>query len=71
MLVCVTLFSVSFAVPSKAAMGEHVHFKISLSQSDAFSTLTNWTVHSEGGEIKPHFCELLFPNSLVQWCFFQ
>lgn len=37
-------------------MGEHVHFKISLSQSDAFPTLTYWTLHSKRGEIKRHHC---------------
>lgn len=37
-------------------MGEHVHFKISLSQPDAFPALTYWTLHSKRGEIKLRRC---------------
>ncbi len=49
-------FPVSFAVPSEVAVGEHLHLKTSLCQPDAFSALTNWTEHSERGEIKLRRC---------------
>lgn len=50
----ITFYLVSFAVPSEVAMGEHLHLKVSLCQSDAFSALTDWTERSERGKIKPH-----------------
>lgn len=45
-----------FAVPSEAAVGEHLHLKVSFCQPDAFSALTNWTMHSERGKIKVYYC---------------
>lgn len=42
----------SFTVPSEAAVGEHVLLEISVSQPDALSAFTHWTVHSKGGEIE-------------------
>lgn len=40
---------VSSAVPSEAALGEHVHPEVSLSQPDAFSALTYRSVRSKRG----------------------
>lgn len=52
---CITFCPVSFAVPTEVAVGEYLHLKTSLCQPDAFSALTNWTEHSERGEIKLHY----------------
>lgn len=60
---CLLLF-VSIAVPAEVAMGEHLCFKISLCESDAFTALFNWIKRRKGGEIK---CYTIFFTSLVSF----
>lgn len=43
--------SVLFAVSPEVAVGERLHFEVSLRQSDAFPPLTDGTERSEGGRI--------------------
>ena len=51
-LKCTKFSPVLFAVPSEAAVGEHLYLKRSLCHPNAFSALTNWTEHSKRGEVK-------------------
>lgn len=51
-LKCTNVSPVLFAVPSEAAVGEHLHLKLSLCQPNAVSALTYWTEHSKRGEVK-------------------
>lgn len=56
-----------FAVPSKVAMGEHLHLKILLCQPDAFSTLSYWTQHSKRGEKKLNRADVIHSYMFLWW----